>query len=56
MSYAHQKKDYDNTGKVKVESKKDLAKRDIKSPNLADAFIIAYSSTLTGQRDIEEWL
>jgi phage terminase large subunit len=36
------KKDFDNTGKIKVESKKDLAKRDIKSPNKADAFIMAY--------------
>lgn len=35
-------KDFDTNGKVKVESKKDLAKRDISSPNLADAFIMAY--------------
>lgn len=37
------KRDYDNTGKVKVESKKDLAKREIDSPNLADAFIMAFA-------------
>lgn len=37
------RKDYDNYGRVKVESKKDLAKRGIKSPNIADAFIMAYS-------------
>lgn len=36
------KRDYDTLGRVKVESKKDLEKRDIKSPNLADAFIMAY--------------
>lgn len=36
------KRDYDLTGKVKVESKKDLAKRGIKSPNKADAVIMAY--------------
>ena len=36
-------KDYSPSGKSKVESKKDLAKRDVKSPNLADAFIMAYS-------------
>lgn len=36
-------KDLDNSGKAKVESKKDLAKRDVKSPNLADAFIMAYA-------------
>lgn len=35
------KKDYDLAGRVKVESKKDLAKRDVASPNLADAFIMA---------------
>lgn len=34
---------FDSAGKVKVESKQDLAKRDIKSPNLADAFIMAYA-------------
>lgn len=33
------KRDFDLAGRVKVESKKDLAKRDIKSPNIADAFI-----------------
>lgn len=36
-------RDFDNTGKVKVESKKDLAKRDIPSPNMADAFVMAYA-------------
>jgi len=36
-------KDYSPSGKSKVESKKDLAKRDVKSPNMADAFIMAYS-------------
>lgn len=35
------KRDYDTAGRVKVESKKDLSKRDVKSPNLADAFIMA---------------
>lgn len=37
------KRDFDGNGLVKVESKKDLAKRDIASPNLADAFIMAYA-------------
>lgn len=36
-------RDFDPSGRVKVESKKDLAKRDVKSPNLADAFIMAYA-------------
>lgn len=35
-------KDIDNNGKVKVESKKDLARRDVPSPNIADAFIMSY--------------
>ena len=37
------KRDFDATGKVKVESKKDLAKREVDSPNLADAFIMAFA-------------
>lgn len=37
------RRDYDNVGRVKVESKKDLAKRDVKSPNLADAFVMAFA-------------
>jgi phage terminase large subunit len=39
------KKDFDANGKVKVEGKKDLAKRGIDSPNLADAFIMAFDKT-----------
>lgn len=37
------RKDFDQRGKVKVESKKDLAKRLVLSPNKADAFIMAYT-------------
>ena len=37
------KKDYDNTDKIKVESKKDMEKREVKSPDLADAFIMAFA-------------
>ena len=36
------KKDYDNRSKVKVESKKDLLDREIPSPDLADAFVMAF--------------
>lgn len=36
------KRDYDLSGKMKVESKKDMTKRGIKSPNLADAFVMCY--------------
>ncbi|EBL9229557.1 terminase, partial [Salmonella enterica] len=32
-------------GRVMVETKKDLAKRDIPSPNVADAFIMAFAPT-----------
>jgi phage terminase large subunit len=37
------RKDYDNSGRSKVESKKDLQKREIPSPNLADAFVMAFA-------------
>lgn len=37
------KRDYDENGRVKVESKKDLAKREVPSPNLADAFVMCFS-------------
>ncbi len=36
-------RDVDSAGRVKVESKQDLAKRNIASPNLADAFIMAFA-------------
>ena len=36
------RKSYDNAGRVMVESKKDLKKRGIPSPNCADAFIMAH--------------
>ncbi|MAE86326.1 MAG: PBSX family phage terminase large subunit [Flammeovirgaceae bacterium] len=40
------KRDFDANGKVKVESKQDLAKRDVDSPNLADSFIMGASQNL----------
>jgi phage terminase large subunit len=36
--------EYDSKGRVKVESKDKMLKRGIKSPNIADAFIMAYSN------------
>ena len=36
-------RDYDANGRVKVESKKDLAKREVASPNLADAAVMAFA-------------
>lgn len=35
--------DYDNNGRVKVESKKEMKKRGIPSPNLADALIMCFA-------------
>jgi len=49
-------RDYDNTGKVKVESKKDLAKREVKSPNLADAVVIAASRGMLARVSIKDML
>lgn len=40
------KRDFDNQGKVKVESKKDLKKREVDSPNIADSLIIATSHSM----------
>ena len=42
------KRDFDRNGRVKVESKEDLAKSNrpggaVKSPNLADAFVMAFA-------------
>lgn len=36
------RKDYNANGQLKVESKKDLAKRGINSPNIADSFIMSF--------------
>lgn len=40
-------KDFDASGRVKVEGKKELKKRGVDSPNLADAFIMALDKTAT---------
>ena len=36
--------DYDNNGRVKVESKKDMIKRGVKSPNIADSVVMCFVS------------
>lgn len=41
--------DYDNNGRVKVESKKDMKKRGIPSPNKADALVMCYAPLQTRQ-------
>lgn len=45
------KRKFSKSGKVMVESKEDLAKRDIPSPNYADAFIMAYAR----KEDTGDW-
>lgn len=50
------RKDVDNNGRVKVESKKDLKKREVESPNVADSFIIANSGRMIRRRGLNEWL
>ena len=42
-------KHFSATGKSKVESKEDLAKRDVASPNIADAFVMAYAPVKSTQ-------
>jgi len=41
------RKDHDNFNRIKVESKKDLKKRGVVSPNIADAFIMSYFNVKT---------
>lgn len=50
------RRDFDANGKVKVESKKDLVKRNIDSPNLADAFIMAYNPLIGTMINYEDLL
>lgn len=50
------KRDFDNQGKVKVESKKDLKKREVASPNIADSLIIASSRGMLKKVSISEML
>jgi phage terminase large subunit len=50
------RKDYDAAGRSKVEGKKALAKRGVKSPNLADAFIMAYNPLVASTIDYGELL
>ena len=47
------RKDFDKQGRVKVESKIDLKARNVKSPNLADAFIMAANKGLVSSSTIQ---
>jgi phage terminase large subunit len=44
------KRDFDQNGRVKVESKKDLLKREVPSPNLADACVSIFAPGLDPMR------
>ena len=47
---------YDDNGKVGVESKKDMKKRGIPSPNKADAFIMSFANVNQGLNiNLDEW-
>jgi phage terminase large subunit len=53
------KRDFDRNGRVKVESKEDLAKSTrpggpVPSPNLADAFVMAYAPSTTSRLNISD--
>jgi phage terminase large subunit len=53
------KRDFDRNGRVKVESKEDLAKStriggSVPSPNLADAFVMAFASPVTSSLNINQ--
>lgn len=45
--------DYDQNGRVKVESKKDMLKRGIKSPNMADSLIMAFAPV---DKSLQTWM
>lgn len=49
-------RDFDNAGRVKVESKRDLEKREVKSPNMADAVVIAASRGMLARVSIKDML
>lgn len=49
-------RDFSRNGKIMVESKKDLAKRDVPSPNIADSTIISLARGMLAKRSITEML
>lgn len=50
MELSSPMRDFDKHGKVKVESKEDMAKRGLPSPNVADAFIMAFAPVNSGMK------
>lgn len=52
-------KEFNSAGKMQVEGKKDMRKRGIPSPNLADAFCLTFASSqatlLSSTRDVKGW-
>lgn len=49
-------RDVDNSDRLKVESKKDLKKRDVSSPNLADCIVIASARSLLVRKSIFDYV
>lgn len=47
---------FSKSGKVMVESKEELEKREIKSPNLADAFIMAFAANDDGSDWLDDFI
>ncbi len=47
-------RDEGSDGKMKVESKKDLKRREVDSPNIADSFIIANARSMVARRSLKE--
>lgn len=48
------KRDFDKANRVTVEGKRELAKREVDSPNLADAFVMAFSGELRKRMQISD--
>lgn len=49
------RKNYDPSGKVMVETKKELRKREVPSPNIADSFVIANARGMLAKTALKEW-
>lgn len=48
MELSTPRRDFDKHGKVKVETKEDMAKRGVPSPNIADAFVMSFVEVKRG--------
>jgi len=50
MELSTPRRDFDQNGRVKVESKKDLRRREVPSPNMADAFVMCFAPAIKSMR------